>query len=74
MSENYSILEPLGNNLGDSKIERCWKSFTGKYGVCAERITQFDPYASMSRQPDKYVLEKFSINQQLPSDDWIENN
>lgn len=72
MSENYSILEPLGNNLGDSKIERCWKSFTGKYGVRAERITQFDPYASMSRQPDKYVLEKFSINQQLPSDDWID--
>ena len=72
MSENYSILEPLGNNLNDSKIERCWKSFTGKYGVRATRITQFDPYASMSRQPDKYLLEKFSINQNLPSDDWID--
>ena len=71
MYENYSILEPLGNNLEDSKIERCWKGFTGKYGVRATRITQFDPYASMSRQPDKYVLEKFSINQQLPSDEWI---
>ena len=72
MSENYSILEPLGNNLNDSKIERCWKSFTGKYGVRATRITQFDPYASMSRQPDKYFLEKFSINQNLPTDDWID--
>lgn len=71
MSEYYSILEPLGNNLGDSKIERCWKGFTGKYGICATRITQFDPYASMSRQPDKYILEKFTIQQQLPSEDWI---
>lgn len=71
MSEDYSILEPLGNNLNDSKIERCWKSFTGRYGIRATRITQFDPYASMSRQPDKYILEKFSITDQMPSDDWV---
>lgn len=72
MSENYSIIEPLGNNYGDSKIERCWKGFTGKYGIHATRITQFDPYASMSRKPDKYVLEKFSIDLQQPSDEWID--
>lgn len=74
MSEHYSILEPLGNNLGDSKIERCWKGFTGKYGVRATRITQFDPYASMSRQPVKYILEKFIVEQQLPSVEWIGEN
>lgn len=73
MPDNYSIIEPLGNNLEDSKIERCWKGFTGKYGIHATRIAQFDPYASMSRQPDKYVLEKFSINSHLPSDDWIDS-
>lgn len=71
MSETYSIIEPLGHNLEDSKVERCWNGFTGKYGLRATRITQFDPYASMSRQPDKYVLEKFSIDSQLPSDEWI---
>lgn len=71
MSENYSIPEPLGNNSEDSKIERCWKGFTGKYGLYATRVTQLDPYASMSRQPDKYVLKKFVIDLQLPSEDWI---
>lgn len=71
MSENYSINEPLGNKEQDSKIERCWKSFTGKYGVRVSRITQFDPYASMSRQPDKYQLEKFTFSSDLPSDEWI---
>lgn len=71
MSEIYSISEPLGNNQNDSKMERCWKSFTGKYGVRTTRITQFDPYASMSRQPDKYMLEKFTISSELPTNDWI---
>lgn len=74
MSENYSISEPLGNNEQDSKIERCWKSFTGKYGVRTSRITQFDPYASMSRQPDKYQLEKFTFSSDLPSDEWIDHS
>lgn len=72
MPESYSIMEPLGNNLEDSKIERCWKSFTGTYGIHATRVPQFDPYASMSRQPDKYILERFSVNPQLPSDEWID--
>lgn len=71
MPESYSIMEPLGNNLEDSKIERCWKSFTGAYGIHATRIPQFDPYAAMSRQPDKYDLERFSVNSQLPSNEWI---
>ena len=74
MSENYSIIEPIGNSQGDSKIERCWKSFTGKYGIHATKITQFDPYASMSRQPCKYILEKFSIRSDLPSLEWIKKN
>lgn len=74
MSEHYSISEPLGNNETNSKMERCWKGFTGKYGVRTTRITQFDPYASMSRQPDKYILEKFSIDCQLPSSEWIGNS
>ena len=74
MSENYSIIEPMGNNQQDTKIERCWKGIWGKYGIRATRIMQFDPYASMSKQPAKYVLEKFSLNEQLPSDEWIETS
>lgn len=71
MFEDYSIIEPLGNDFEDSKIERCWRGFTGKYGIHATRVTQFDPYASMSRQPDKYILKKFSVVSELPSTEWI---
>ena len=49
MADNYSIVEPLGNRYSNSKLERYWKSFEGKYGLRTSRIIQFDPYASMSR-------------------------
>jgi pyoverdine/dityrosine biosynthesis protein Dit1/RimJ/RimL family protein N-acetyltransferase len=71
MYEKYFIKEPLGNNLGDSKLERCWNGFMGKYGMRMSRIHQFDPYAVMSRQPDKYVLEKFTIADKQPTTEWI---
>lgn len=74
MADNYSIVEPLGNRYGDSKIERYWKSFTGKYGLKTARIVQFDPYAAMSRSPVKYILEKFYIKTEVPSELWIGEN
>lgn len=74
MADNYSIVEPLGNRYSSSKLERYWKSFEGKYGLKTSRIIQFDPYASMSRSPEKYILEKFEISEKLPDDEWVENN
>ena len=73
MADNYYIKEPLGNLTVDSKIERCWQSFRGKYGLRAIRTIQFDPYASMSSQPIKYMLDEFEIRQELPDASWIEN-
>lgn len=74
MADNYYIVEPLGNKSGSSKLERYWKSFEGKYGLRTSRIIQFDPYASMSRRPVKYMLEKFDLLQELPNRKWIEEN
>lgn len=74
MAENYSIVEPLGNRYSNSKLERYWKSFEGKYGLRTSRIIQFDPYASMSRCPVKYILEKFELCQDVPNEKWIEDN
>lgn len=72
MDNNYFIREPLGNSFNDSKIERCWKSFSGKYGLWTTRVIQFDPYASMSSQPVKYILKEFEINKKFPDRLWIE--
>jgi len=74
MADNYSIVEPLGNRYSSSKLERYWESFEGKYGLRTSRIIQFDPYASMSRCPVKYILEKFELSESIPSKDWIEDN
>lgn len=74
MADNYSIVEPLGNRYSNSKLERYWKSFEGKYGLRTSRIIQFDPYASMSRCPVKYILEKFELCQDVPNEKWIEDN
>lgn len=74
MADNYSMVEPLGNRYRDSKLERYWKSFEGKYGLRTSRIIQFDPYASMSRCPEKYILEKFELCQELPEEKWLEDN
>ncbi len=74
MADNYSIVEPLGNRYSKSKLERYWKSFEGKYGLRTSRIIQFDPYASMSRCPVKYTLEKFELCQDIPNEKWIEDN
>ena len=74
MVDNYSIVEPLGNRYSNSKLERYWKSFEGKYGLRTSRIIQFDPYASMSRCPVKYILEKFELCQDVPNEKWIEDN
>lgn len=74
MADNYCIIEPFGNNYGNSKIERYWRSFEGKYGLRTSRIIQFDPYASMSRRPVKYILEKFDLITEVPSKEWIEEN
>lgn len=74
MADNYSIVEPLGNRDRYSKLERYWKSFEGKYGLRTSRIVQFDPYASMSRCPVKYTLEKFTLNTALPDKEWIADN
>ena len=74
MADNYSIVEPLGNRNSNSKLERYWKSFEGKYGLKTTRVIQFDPYASMSRCPVKYILEKFEISNEIPSKKWIEDS
>ena len=74
MADNYSMVEPLGNGCMNSKLERYWESFEGKYGLKMSRIIQFDPYASMSRCPVKYILEKFELSKDVPSEEWIYNN
>lgn len=74
MADNYSMVEPLGNRYRSSKLERYWDSFEGKYGLKTSRIIQFDPYASMSRSPIKYILEKFEISKDVPDEKWIEDN
>lgn len=74
MADNYFIREPLGNSFDDSKIERCWKSFWGKYGIWTKRMIQFDPYASMSSQPIKYIFKEFTLEDKLPEKRWIEEN
>lgn len=74
MADNYSIVEPLGNLDRNTKLERYWKSFEGKYGLRTSRIIKFDPYASMSRCPTKFILEKFDLNTETPSKEWIEDN
>lgn len=74
MSENYSIVEPMGMNSESSKMERCWKSITGPYGIKMARINQFDPYTAMSRMSDKYIIERFSITKELPSLEWIQES
>ena len=74
MADNYYIIEPLGNKSCRSKLERYWSSFEGMYGLRTSRIIQFDPYASMSRRPVKYILEKFDLLQEVPDRKWIEEN
>lgn len=74
MADNYYIIEPLGNKSCSSKLERYWSSFEGMYGLRTSRIIQFDPYASMSRRPVKYILEKFDLLQEVPDRKWIEEN
>lgn len=74
MADNYSMVEPLGNGTSNSKLERYWESFEGKYGLKTSRIIQFDPYASMSRCPVKYILEKFELSKDVPSEEWIQYN
>lgn len=72
MFDSFSFLEQSRTDLGDSKLELCWNSFTGKYGIRTTKITQFDPYSTMSRQPEKYILDGFKINNRVPTDAWIE--
>ncbi len=67
----YAFVEPYGQDNPASKIERCWNSFAGSYGLRTNRITQFDPYAAMSRSPIEYRLLPFEIGNQFPDDDWI---
>lgn len=74
MADNYSMVEPLGNQNRRTKLERYWQSFEGKYGLKTSRIIQFDPYASMSRCPVKYIMEKFNLNTDVPNEEWIEDN
>lgn len=74
MTENYSVIEPGGSNGAESKLERLWGSFSGCYGIRNTRITQFDPYAAMSSQPIKYSFIPFSIDDTLPSLEWVKNN
>lgn len=71
MAENFSMVEPLGNQNKSTKLERYWKSFDGKYGLRTSRIIQFDPYASMSRCPVKYIMEKFNLKTGFPSEQWL---
>ena len=68
----YSFVEPFGHNSNHSKLERYWQSFDGCFGLSTERIDQFDPYASMSRSPVSYILSPFSIAQDLPGNEWID--
>lgn len=74
MADEYYIVEPfIGSKSSHSKLERYWNSFEGNYGLRTMRITQFDPYASMSRSPVKYILQHFDVTDTLPDERWIEN-
>ena len=75
MSQEYYVVEqPLGVIASDSKIEKIWKNYPGRYSLHTERIMQFDPYANLSRTPIRYALKYFEINNSIPSNEWIEDS
>lgn len=72
MSHDYFIVEqPLGMSGTDSKFEKLWKNYPGRYSLNTERIIQLDPYAHLSRTPIKFLLNHFDINALLPDDEWM---
>lgn len=73
-SEHFSMVEPYGYINPQTKLERCWNSFYGCFGLRTKRITQFDPYAAMSRSPVQYLLTPFEVTQTLPDDEWINDS
>lgn len=74
MNDNYTVVEPIVNNSTEAKLERIWGSFSGCYAIRNTRNTMFDPYAAMSIQPIQYKLSPFTIEEVLPSDEWIDKN
>lgn len=74
MSHDYYIVEqPLGVIASDSKFEKLWKNYPGRYSLHTERILQLDPYANLSRTPIRYSLSHFEIEEILPDDEWLDN-
>lgn len=73
MNYDYCVIEqPLGVVSPDSKIEKLWKNYPGRYSLYTDRIVQFDPYANLSRAPIRYLLSHFEIDEALPDNDWID--
>lgn len=73
-NKKYAVIEPRIENSTEAKLERVWGSFSGCYSIRNTKITMFDPYAAMSIQPVQYILSPFSIDDTMPSEDWIDKN
>ena len=72
MSQDYYIVEqPLGVITSDSKLEKLWRNYPGRYSIHTERIIQLDPYANISRNPIRYALSHFELCEDVPDDEWI---
>ncbi len=74
LGEGLSFPEPYGHDASESKLERFWRSFRGPYSLHRQRVRMFSPQAGMSFAPMQYTLRRFTLPEDLPSDDWIEEN
>lgn len=70
----FSFLEPHGNFLPKSKIERYWEKVNGPMSLHRKRVPKFSVYEGMSYFPVEYTVKKFKCNTNLPSEDWIKES
>ena len=69
--EISAIPEPYGHSTAESKIERYWQSCHGPVALHRRRVMKYDPRASMTYSPMEYGMQRFSIAEDIPDDDWI---
>lgn len=65
------VLEPLGQQSAESKIERYWASVTGPQSLERQRVSLFDVEACMSMAPMRYVSQPLEFRSDSPPDEWI---
>ena len=69
----FSFIEPLGHDAPQTKIERCWSSFFGPYGLQRSRDKKYAPNSNMTFLPMQYELVRFELEDIFPDDQWIVN-